>query len=85
MFENISRTEYNASPRISYYSREMLDILLEQNILKTWTSFQEQSGNIVVKLKFYGTHCGQVSLNVATGDHQQKNTSPAYIYTVSRA
>ncbi len=30
--------------------------------------FQEQSENIVVKLRFYGTHGGQDSLNLATGD-----------------
>ncbi len=37
-------------------------------MLKAWTIFQEQSGNIVVKLRFYGTHGGQGSLNLATGD-----------------
>ncbi len=28
----------------------------------------EQGGNIVVKLRFYGTHGGQGNLNLATGD-----------------
>ncbi len=47
---------------------KMLHTRLEQDMLKTWTMFQEQSGNIVVKLRFYGTHGGQGSLNIATGD-----------------
>ncbi len=47
----------------------MLHTVLEQDMLKTWTISQEQSGNIVVKLRFYGTHGGQGSLNLATGDH----------------
>ncbi len=46
----------------------MLDTILEQNMLKTWTIFQEQSGNIVVKLRFYWTHGGQGSLNLTRGD-----------------
>ncbi len=40
---------------------KMLHTLLEQDMLKAWTIFQEQSGNIVVKLRFYGTHGGQGS------------------------
>ncbi len=47
---------------------KMLDTLLEQDMLKTWTIFQKQNGNIVVKLRFYGTHHGQGNLNLATGD-----------------
>ncbi len=47
---------------------KMLHTLLEQDMLKAWTIFQEQSGNIVVKLRFYGTHGCQGSLNLATGD-----------------
>ncbi len=47
---------------------KMLHTHLEQDMLKAWTIFQEESGNIVVKLRFYGTHGGQGSLNLATGD-----------------
>ncbi len=49
---------------------KMLHTLLEQDMLKAWTIFQEQIGNIVVKLRFYGTHGGQGSLNLATGDRR---------------
>ncbi len=45
----------------------MLHTLLEQDVLKTWRICQEQSGNIVVKLRFYGTHDDQGNLNLATG------------------
>ncbi len=37
-------------------------------MLKTCTIFQQQSGNILVNLIFYGTHGGQDSLNLPTGD-----------------
>ncbi len=37
---------------------KMLHTLLEQDMLKVWTIFQEQSGNIVVKFRFYGKHGG---------------------------
>ncbi len=47
---------------------KMLHTHLKQDMLKTWTIFQEQSRNIVVKLRFYGTHGSQGSLNLATGD-----------------
>ncbi len=65
----ISRTEYNDSSRISYYSKENAGYILEQDIYaQTWTIFQEQNGIIVVKLRCYGTHGGQGSLNLATDD-----------------
>ncbi len=47
---------------------KILHTFLEQDMLKTWTLLQEQNGNIVVKLRFYGTHHGQGNLNLATGD-----------------
>ncbi len=46
----------------------MLDTVLEQDILKTCTICQEQRGNIAVKLRLYGTHGGQGSLNLTTVD-----------------
>ncbi len=46
----------------------MSHTLLEQYMLKSWTIFQDQRGNTVVKLRFYGTHGDLGILNLATGD-----------------
>lgn len=51
----------------------LLDTLFANDELRTWSIYEEKSGNITVKIRFNGQHGGQAGLNIEPGSFKRKS------------